>query len=374
MMFREGGPDRGPISTGVRGPVRSLRGCVRALGLAVVGLGMVSCGAPEPVVPMSPAPAPAAETPKLDDDALAARYAELRAGFDAAPATFGGVAGTPEFTAMSSELRTMGNQARDVHLKANAALLLGAMHQERGQWAEAAGAFRRAASLVPDDAGPSMALARVLAEGGEFAAAAEAQAKAVALDPDNLEQYLALGELHLRAGDRLAGAKAYADYEVRRTGLIDGLTLRRDGAYQIGPDDRIACAESLASASDVGTAFALLYALQEEPEARVRAAIVRSMGVQRLLGYQPRLTAARAKEADPEVREAIDWALAEIARAPVDTKLEGPPPVPTPSGGKAGPAATPVPTGGSDQPADASAAPTPEAGADAKVASSASAP
>ncbi len=320
---------------------------------------------------MSPAPAPAAE-PATDDDTLSQRYDVLRAGFDAGPATFGGVAGTPEFTAMSSELRGIGNKARNVHLRANAALLLGAMHQERGQWAEAAGAYRRAASLVPDDAGPYMALARALAATDEYEAAAAAQTKAVALDLDNLEQYLALGELYLRAGNAKASASAYADYEVRRRGLIDGLTLRHQGEYQVGPEDRIACAESLASASDVGTAFALLYALQEEPEARVRAAIVRAMGVQRLLGYQPRLSARLIQETDPETREAITWALAEIARAPVDTKLDGPPQIPAPPA--AAPGATSSPAGGSDHVTDTAVSAKVVPAADAAGGSSPSAP
>lgn len=313
----------------------------------MLALSLGACGSEAPAVPMSPAPAPAvAGAPDpAGDDALEKRLLELRAGFDAAPETFGGVAGTPEFTAMSAELRSMSNQAHDVHLRANAALLLGLMHQEREQWAEAAGAYRRAATLVPDDAGPHMALARALAGAREYDDAAAAQIEAVKRDPDNLEQYLALGELYVHAGKTEASAKAYADYEVRRRELIDGLTLRRDGAYLVDADERIACAESLASASDVGTAFALLYGLQEEPEARVRAAIVRAMGVQRLLGYEPRLKTQLAKETDAEVREAIAWALAEIARAPVDTKLEGPPPVPTPL---EGPPATPARGGGSD--------------------------
>ncbi len=349
---------------------------------ALAALYVSACGGAEPVVPMSPVPAAgeaAADTSDAPagDDALAERYAALRAGFDANPEHYGGAAGSPEFTEISSELRTIGNQARDVHMRANAALLLGAMHQERGQWADAAGAYRRASQLVPDDAGPPMVLARALAQTGDYPAAIAAQLQALALDPDNLEQYLTLGELHLRAGDQQAGAKAYADYEVRRRGLIDGLTLRRDGAYQVGPDDRIACAESLASATDVGTAFALLYALQEEPDAPVRAAIVRAMGVQRLAGYAPRLQARRGVETDPEVQDAITWALAEIARDPVDTKLDGPPPVPQAAGGTVGPAATPPATlpatppatppatGGSDRPAAGPAAP--ESGAEAAV-------
>jgi tetratricopeptide (TPR) repeat protein len=346
------------------------------------------CGASEPSVPMSPAPAPApapSEANAADDDAIAARYATLRAGFDEAPSTFGGAAGTPEFQAMSAELRTLGSRARDVHLQANLSLLLGAMHQERGQWAEAAGAYRRAATLVDDDAGPHMALAFALAQTKDFKAAAAAQAEAVRRDPDNLEQYLALGELLVRAEDKEGSAKAYADYETRRRGLIDGLTLKREGAYRIDANERIACAESLASAPDVGTAFALLYALQEEPEAKVRAAIVRAMGVHRLVGYKPRLVALAAKETDDEVKEAIAWTLAEIERAPVDTKLDGPvvapqdpaapagaPPSGT-AGGDAQPAtATSATAGGSDRPAEGAPVPAREAAGD--TAASASAP
>jgi len=351
-----------------RGTAQGRRLLEPVIGSLLAAVLLAACGAEAPAVSMSPAPAPAAaqQPAEQGDDAFEKRLVELRAGFDAAPKTFGGVAGTPEFSAMSAELRTMSNQAHDVHLRANAALLLGLLHQEREQWAEAAGAYRRAAALVPDDAGPHMALARALAGTDDYVAAAKAQADAVTRDPDNLEQYLALGELHLRAGDKDASAKAYADYEVRRRELIDGLTLRRDGAYLVGADERIACAESLASASDVGTAFALLYALQQEPDAPVRAAIVRAMGVQRLLGYEPRLTAQLVKETDSEVKEAIAWALAEIARAPVDTKLDGPPPEGTlgqsPAGAPTGaptsaPAATPARGGGSDPGAPPPAAP-----------------
>ncbi|MBC8067436.1 MAG: hypothetical protein IAG13_03805, partial [Deltaproteobacteria bacterium] len=286
---------------GARRPGRDLpRPCGRTTG-TLVGIllaalsgpmGMGGCGKDEGAEASGPSmtPSPSAPTPPaVDDDALAMRYLELRAGYDAAPETYGGKAGSPELTEITAELRAMSNEARDVHLRANAALLLGAMHQARGGWEAAAGAYRRAAQLVPEDAGPHMALARALSETKDFKAAAEAQLRAVELDPDNLEQYLALGELRIKAGDNDSGAKAYADYEVRRRGLIDGLTLKHEGAYKVSVEDRIGCAESLAVAADVGTAFALLYALEQEPEPKVRAAIVRAMGSHRFVGYKARL-------------------------------------------------------------------------------------
>ncbi|MBK8237515.1 MAG: HEAT repeat domain-containing protein [Deltaproteobacteria bacterium] len=332
-------------SGGARGYGRRLA-CALVLALAGVHAGGLACGG-EPSGSMTPLPAPPPPA-ALDDDALASRYAELKRGFDADPEHFGGAAGSKEFTEITSELRKLGAQAHDVHLQANAALLLGAMHQERGHAAEAAGAYRRATELVGDDAGPHMALARALLQTQDYAAAEAAQRRAIELDPDNLEQYLALGEILVKAGKQDASAKAYADYEVRRAGLIDGLTLRRDGAYIVGTQERVACAQALASASDVGTAFALLYALQSEPDAAVRAAIATTMGIHRLAGYKPRLTTVLAAETSPEVREAIAWALGEIDRDPVDTKLDGPPPAGTPgtaAPGKPAGDAKPAPDG-----------------------------
>ena len=189
---------------------------------------------------------------------------------------------------------------------------------------------RRYDCIIAQDVVEHVEDPRALLQTQDYAAAEAAQRRAIELDPDNLEQYLALGEILVKAGKQDASAKAYADYEVRRAGLIDGLTLRRDGAYIVGTQERVACAQALASASDVGTAFALLYALQSEPDPAVRAAIATTMGIHRLAGYKPRLTTVLAAETSPEVREAIAWALGEIDRDPVDTKLDGPPPPGTP--------------------------------------------
>lgn len=345
-------------ATGSRGIALARRG-LALLGAVIV----VACTTPDDGPAMTPTPAPAKAASPTDDaaggskaavtdDARAHRLAELRARYDADARAM--IADPTAFTAVASELRAMTNEAGDRHLRANAALLLGALHQERGSWADAAGAYRRAAELIDDDAGPQMALARALAQAGDLPAAVIAQQKAVELDRDNLEQYLALGELRLRAGDKPGSADAYAQYEIRRKGLIDGLTLKTGTAYRVSVDDRVGCAEALAAATDVGTAFALLYALDTDPEPRVREAVARAMGVQRLDGYKPRLVKELADETDPTVREALGWAIAEIDRDPVHLEQEIPseaPPTPPAPEGEA--PAAPTPTG--DRPPGATA-------------------
>ena len=76
----------------------------------------------------------------------------------------------------------------------------------------------------------------------------------------------------------------------------------------------------MAAAADNGTALALLYALQSDPEPQVRAAIVRTMGTQRLRGYEPALVEHLRTERDADVEEEAKRALAEIRRDPVDSK------------------------------------------------------
>jgi tetratricopeptide (TPR) repeat protein len=289
---------------------------------------------------------PAATTPSVpadaatDDETRTARLTAIRGGYDADPEGYGGKPGSAELVAVLAELRAITNEAQDVHLRANAALLLGAMHQERGQWAEAADAYRRASALVPDDAGPWMALARAEAKRGDRAdLAIAAGEKALALDPDNLENFLVLGELFVKADRKDDATAIYAKYEVRRKGLIDGLTLTKDGNYLVSIDERIACAEALAAAADMGTAVALMYALDKDPEPRVRAAVASIMGVQRLAGYKEFLVKALAKEQDADVKQEIVAAIAEIERDPVELP-RGPAPAADPSGADEGAAGT----------------------------------
>ena len=286
---------------------------------AALGL-LIACGDEpqrQPVPNPTPPEATKAEheaTAPPDDDAAADRYLAIKATLEADPS----VAKGAEFPALRAELEAIANGAGEAPLRANAALLLGSMLELRGDHRKAAGFYQHAATLVPDDAGPPMALAVAHAAAGDPAEAAKAQEQAATLDPDNLENWLALGELRLRAGDQEGSAKAYVAYELRRKGLIDGLTLHdAEGTPVLSAADRIGCAEALAAAADQGTGFALVYALRRDPDPTVREAVARVMGIQRLDMYLSVLQIQSTEETDPAAKEAVGWALAEIARDPV---------------------------------------------------------
>ncbi len=264
----------------------------------------------------NPPPAAVASPPKsadLDDDEAAGRYLEIKASLEADP----GIVKGAQFPQLRADLEGIANGAGAPMLRANAAVLLGTMFEERGDPRKASGYYQHAATLVPDDAGPHMVSALALARAKDFVGAVASQQKAATLDPDNLENWLALGELKMRAGDEPGSAAAYVAYEVRRKGLIDGLTLHRDGEYLVGVDERVGCAEALAAAADQGTAVALIYALRTDPDATVRATVAGVMGLHRLTSYLPVLQTQVAEEADAAAKESVQWALAEIARAPV---------------------------------------------------------
>ncbi len=238
------------------------------------------------------------------------------------------LATSSRFFEAKKELTRVSNEAADVHLRANASLLLGVLHEGRKDLPAAIAQYEHAAKLVPDDAGPYMALALAQARAKQFAEAAQTQKTATKLDPDNLENWLVLGELLVKSGDEKAGVAAYVDYETRRKGLIDGLTLKnKQGDYMVDAGERSACAEALASATDQGTAIALTYALKTDTDAGVVATVASVMGVQRLSIYAPALQAA-LPEAKGELQEAIAWALQEIERDPVTpTRPDLPPAV-----------------------------------------------
>ncbi len=258
----------------------------------------------------------APEKTPLTDDELAQRYAKWADLFANDPA----FPKSEQFAVAKEDLQRVANEAKDVHLRANAALVLGALHEARGERTLAIDFYRHATKLVDDDAGPFMALAVALAAEQKYPEALRAQEQATKLDPDNLENWLALAELYVKSGDEESAKKAYVDYEVRRKGLIDGLTLKQGDAYRVGTQDRIAIAEALASANDGGTGMALLYALHSEPEASVREAVARSMGIQRLSMYAEPLKKHLEQEKDAKVQEAVKWALEEIAREPVEAE------------------------------------------------------
>lgn len=270
---------------------------------------------------------------------------------------------TADFFRAKTDLSRVSNEAKDIHLRANASLLLGLLYEGRADVKGAIAQYEHASKLVPDDAGPYMALALALSSDKRFGDAANAQKTATTLDPDNLENWLVLGELLVKSGDKEAGIAAYVDYERRRKGLIDGLTLKnKQGAFLVGPPERVGCAEALASATDQGTAIALTYAFKSDPDASVRSAAAAVMGVQRLTFYKPALEAA-LPTASGEVKESVAWALSEIDRDPVTPKRPELPPE-VAEAAKAAPAGEPPageqPAGEPPSEAPPAKAPTPE--------------
>jgi tetratricopeptide (TPR) repeat protein len=226
---------------------------------------------------------------------------------------------------LEANLRRVANEAEDAHLRANASLLLGSMYDARDDVRTAISFYRQAAELIPDDADTHIVLALALAKAEKWDEAIQEQFRVVELIPDDLVGWLLLGELHVKGGKLDQAVLVYGGYELRRKGLLDGLTLKKDGAYLKEEAERAACAQALAPAVDNGTALALMYAFDSDPSPAVRAAVAAVMGEQRLIGYQKLLKDKQASETDAEVKQAIEWALAEIEREAVES---APGPVP----------------------------------------------
>jgi tetratricopeptide (TPR) repeat protein len=325
----------------------ALRRCILVL---LCACGVPACGAGEDphTVPVVAKKTEAKPAEPRGDDAMATRYLEIKERFAALGPE--DKAGPGRIVAeLGTELRGIADTARDLHLRANASLLLGTLYEASGDARSAISFYRQVVALLPEDAAPRRVLAVALATDKQYAAALPEQEKVVADDPDDLEAWLLLGELAVKAEQKERATEAYAAYEMRRKGLIDGISLKKaDGVFILPAEQRAACARALIPARDNGTAIALLYALSIETEPAVRAAIVEAMGTQRLGGYKQALEERLKTETAQEVKEAIIWALAEIQRDPLDTR-----PGPAP---EAAPAAdAPVPP----VPADSKAAPVP---------------
>lgn len=334
----------------------ALRRCVLALLL------LPACGGADdphtvPVVTKKAEAKPAA--PVQGDDAMAARYLEIKERFAALPPE--DRAGPGRIVAETGpELRTIADTAKDLHLRANASLLLGTLYEASGDARTAISFYRQVVALLPDDAAPHRVLAVALATDKQFAAALPEQERVVKDDPDDLEAWLLLGELAVKAGQKERATAAYAAYEMRRKGLTDGISLKKtDGTFILPAEQRAACARALVPARDNGTAIALLYALSIETEPAVRAAIVEAMGTQRLSGYKQALEDRLKTETAQEVKEALVWALAEIQRDPLDTRPGVAPEaaaVPVPGDSPAGAAASESGKAGASVPGDSPAA------------------
>jgi tetratricopeptide (TPR) repeat protein len=258
--------------------------------------------------------------PPLTQEQLAELYREAKARYEATTKL-----PDESFAELVADLQRVANEAEDAHLRANASLLLGSMHEERDDSRAAISYYRQAQELIPDDPGPYIVLALALSKAKKWDEAIAAQWKVVEMIPDDLVGWLLLGELHVKGGKLDEAAKVYGAYELRRKGLLDGLTLKQKGEYLESEDERAACIEALTPAVDNGTALALMYALDSDPSPKVRAQIAATMGAQRLVGYKEFLEKKQAAETDAEVKEAMAWALAEIERDPVET---APGPVP----------------------------------------------
>lgn len=218
-------------------------------------------------------------------------------------------------------LREAAEKAPDPPLRANASLLLGTLYERTGDRRSAISFYRQAAALLKGEVEPHRVLALALAADGKHVEAIPEQEIVVRDDPDDLEAWLLLGELNIKAGREEDAGKAYAAYEARRKGLIDGLTLQnKDGTWILPVEQRAACARALIPARENGTALALLYSLSREPDPSVRLALAEAMGTQRLAAYKQPLTEKLAGESDPEAKAAMVWALQEIERDPLDAR------------------------------------------------------
>lgn len=303
-----------------RGCPVAMRNVARVVGALLV-VSLVGCSeAPRTPLPVPKSVTKAAEAAAPSDEGLAERYLAAK---DRLAALMPEDREGPQrlLTELGPGLREVAEKAAGVALRANASLLLGTLYERAGDPRSAISFYRQTAALIPAEIEPRRVLALALASDGQFVEAIAEQEAVIKDDPDDLEAWLLLGEFNVKAGRGDESAKAYAAYELRRKGLIDGLTLQsKDGTYLMPVDQRAACARALIPARDNGTALALLYALEREPDPSVRQALAEAMGTQRLLGYKEPLTARAAAEAHPEVKAAMVWALQEIERDPLDAR------------------------------------------------------
>lgn len=222
-----------------------------------------------------------------------------------------------------ARLREIVEKAQDPHLRANACILAASVYDQKKDYVSALSFYRQAIALVPQEPSGYALSALTLAKLKRFADAIKMQQELVRRDPDDLQGWLLLGELNMRAKRPERAAKAYAAYETRRSGLLEGLTRKnKAGAYVLGPAERAGCVQALAAAPDAGTSLALVYALKSDPNASVRAAIVEVMHEQRFIGYLRPLQEWKGQEPDSEIVLQIDATLKAIKADPVKTRPE----------------------------------------------------
>jgi Flp pilus assembly protein TadD len=218
-------------------------------------------------------------------------------------------------------------------LVANCYLGIGSALGDLGRHDKAVEAFEKVVELKPSDPEAYRALAIGLEDAGRLPEARRALEQALALDPDQLSAYQDLAGLYLKAKELEGAKKAYLRYELTRTRLIRSLGLAKDEKR------RERAAHALADARDEATAKALGLALTDKSR-RVRLAVIRALGQQRLSEGAGPLKALLERTKDPEERRLIQLSLQAIASAP----QPGPQPRPKPQ------APAPAPDAGAPAP------------------------
>jgi len=194
-------------------------------------------------------------------------------------------------------------------LVASCYLGLGSAHGDMRQHGRAVDAFQKVIELAPSDPEGYRALAIGLEDATRLREARQALEQAVALDPDQLSAYQDLAGLYLKEKDVEGAKKSYLRYELTRTRLIRTLGLVKD------EDRRVRAAEGLGDARDEATAKALGLALTDRSR-KVRLAVIRSLGQQRLAEGAGPLRALLKKTKDAEERRLIQLSLQAIGSAP----------------------------------------------------------
>lgn len=289
-------------------------------GRALFGVALLSALAcsPEPTTEPKAKSGPVRPMPELPTKDWAQEYREVKAAAQD-PSKIQDEARR----ALTGRLRAVIERAKDPHLRANACILAASLYDAQKAYPTALSYYRQAIALVPQEPSGYALSALTLAKLKRFDEAIKMQRELVRRDPDDLQGWLLLGELNTRAKHPERAAKAYAAYETRRSGLLEGLTRKNaDGAYALDESHRRDCVHALAAAPDAGTSLALVYALQSEPGASVRAAIIEVMHEQRFAGYLQPLREWKRKEAQPELVKQIDAAIQAISADPVKTRPE----------------------------------------------------
>jgi len=217
------------------------------------------------------------------------------------------------------ELRRAIKVAPQGKLVASCYLGIGSAYGDLKQHAKAVEAFQKVVELLPSDPEAYRALAIGLEDAGRIKEAQGALEQAVALDPDQLSAYQDLAAMYLKQKDLEGAKKTYLRYELTRTRLIRTLGLAKD------EDRRVRAADALADARDEATCKALGLALTDRSR-RVRLAVIRALGQQRLSEGAGPLRALLKKTKDPEEHRLIQLSLQAIESAP----QPGPQPTPTP--------------------------------------------